>query len=216
MHGEVETSWYGSSEVYKYLADINLDFDFGSWNNVRFNFAGGILTYIKSSHQKNFQPDRFRGTLQPSAYITRGAKTYVFAIRHQSFHVIDRVSPSVESYEIYRLGYIRQGRTSFGLYAGNYLHRDGVDYDWDFQAEATNACLGSCRYGTFYYDGLVHYVIENGSLPNRSSFFDYGLEGGVQTKYGIRYFLAYRQIHDVNQFNGVTDHQFVVGMKYLW
>jgi hypothetical protein len=217
IQGYVETGWYASSEVYKYVADVNLSFDFGSWNQARFNFYGGILTLIDSNSVEGFQPDRYRGTLQPSAYIRNGLSVYSFAVRHQSYHNIDQpLGDAQESYELYNLGYQWLGRPYIAFFTGKYLNRSNVDYDWDFFLNVSTACIGRCRYSPFYVAGTGHFVIENGSLYSRSSFFDYELEAGYQNRSGVRYFTSYRLIHDVDKPNGITDHQWIFGIKYIW
>jgi len=172
-HGNVEAGWYASSEIYKYLADLNVAFEFGSWNDARFSFRGGILTYIKTTDEDNFQPDRYRGTLEPAVYLQRDNNVYSFSIRHQSFHAIDRVPPFDESYELYNLTYQRIGQPYITFSLGKYLNANDVDYDWDLFVEIDTGCIGGCRYGRFYGTLTGHYVNEDESLSSRSSFFDY-------------------------------------------
>ncbi|MBI2844381.1 MAG: hypothetical protein HYX78_13365 [Armatimonadetes bacterium] len=215
-HGSVEAGWYASSDIYKYLVDLNVSFNFGSWGDAKFNMGGGILTLVKDTSRDSFQPDRYRGTIEPAVYLKQGANVYLFSIRHQSFHTIDRPPPLDESYELYNLAYQRIGDPNILLSVGRYLNRDDVDYEWDLFAQVDTACIGMCRYGPIYVSGTGHYVDEDESLSERSSFFDYSLEIGVQTHTGVRYFAAVRQIHDIDQFGGITDDQVVLGVKYLW
>ncbi|MEN6521929.1 MAG: hypothetical protein ABFD46_12365 [Armatimonadota bacterium] len=215
-HGDVELGWYASSDEYKYIADVNLAFDFGSWKDARFNFRGGILTLVKTTDDDNFQPDRYRGTLEPAVYLMRSNRVYSFSIRHQSFHTIDREPVFEESYELYNVSYQLRGQPNLTFAVGKYMNTADVDYNWDLFAEIDTSCIGSCRYGRFYTDLIGHYVDEDGDLSSRSSFFDYNIEAGIQTEAGVRYFTAYRVIHDINQFDGITDHQWVFGLKYIW
>lgn len=212
-HGEIEVGWYAAGDVYKYIADVNIGFNFGSWKDATFSFEGGILTLIKTTPDDSFQPDRYRGTLQPSVSWERENNTYLFAIKHQSFHTIDRPPPLEESYELYLVGYERTGPPNLVLTVGRYLHAIDVDYKWDIFAQLDTACIGTCRYGRVYTTLAGHYVKEDGS---RGSFLDYNLEVGVQSPSGVRYFGAIRQIHDIDQFGGTTDNQLAVGVKYLW
>jgi hypothetical protein len=215
IQGYVEAGGYAISDVYKYSADVNLAFDFGSWNQVRFNFYGGILTLIDSDSEDGFQPERYRGTLQPSAYIRNDLNVYSFAIRHQSYHNIDSpLGDAKESYELYNIGYQWLGRTYVAFIVGKYANRTNVDYDWDFYLNVSTACIGRCRYRPFYVAGIGHYVIEDG--PSRGSFFDYELEVGYQNPSGVRFFTSVRQIHDINKPNGITDQEWVFGIKYVW
>lgn len=215
-HGNVEAGWYASSEIYKYLADLNVAFDFGSWHDARFNFRGGILTYIKTTDEDSFQPDRYRGTIEPAVYLQRNDNVYSFSIRHQSFHAIDRVPTFDESYELYNLTYQKTGLPNFTVSLGKYLNTNEVDYNWDLFAEIDTGCVGGCRYGKFYGTITGHFVDEDEDLSTRSSFFDYNLEAGIQTSLGVKYFTAYRVIHDIDQFDGTMDRQWVFGMKYIW
>lgn len=215
-HGNVELGWYASSDLYEYIADVNVAFDFGSWGDARFNIGGGILTLIKNTDAESFQPDRYRGTIEPAAYIQKGSDIYLLTVRHQSFHTIDRPPPLEESYELYSLGYQHLGPTNIRAVVGRYLNRQDVDYQWDAFLEISNACLGTCRYGRIYGSVTGHYVDEDESLSDRGSFFNFSLEAGVQTPVGVRYFVAYRRIHDIDQFNGVADDGILIGVKYLW
>ena len=90
IHGDASAGYYATSEVYRYAADVNLNFDFGAYKDVKFAFDCGIRTLIKADAGTSFQPDRYRGTLEPSARLKRGKDTYEFFIKHQSFHDIDR------------------------------------------------------------------------------------------------------------------------------
>ncbi|HOP80617.1 MAG TPA: hypothetical protein PLZ21_08655 [Armatimonadota bacterium] len=215
-HGSVEFGWYASSDVYKYIADLNTVFTFGSWGDAKFSFRGGILTLIKSTDEDSFQPDRYRGTLEPGIYWETDKNIWAFSIRHQSFHTIDRAPPFDESYELYNISYQRLGSPNILLSVGKYLNTNDVDYEWDYFAQIDTGCIGVCRYGDIYFSALGHYVDEGTELSTRSSFFDYNLEVGIQTKNNVRYFTAYRLIHDVDQFDGVTDNQWLIGVKYIW
>lgn len=216
IHGGVEAGWYAASELYRYNADVNVAFNYGTWENAYFTFGGGILTYIESSNQQGFQPSRYRGTLEASVNLPQDQNVYSFRIRHHSFHNIDQPANGAESYELYLLGYERHGTPDYVFTAGNYLHTNGVDYTWNLFAGADVIPLVQYSKGTIYTSGFGSFVFENGSLPNRDGFLDYSLELGFRTKSGVRYFSAYRQIHDINMFNGVTDHQLLIGIKYIW
>lgn len=215
-HGNVELGWYASSDVYKYLADINVSFDFGAWHDAHFNFGGGILTLVKSTSEDGFQPDRYRGTIEPSIYLPKGNNVYIFSVRHQSFHAIDRPRETKESYELYNVAYQRPRPPNLRLAVGKYAHRTGVDYSWDVLGQIDNACLGHCSTGRIYGSATGRFVKANGSLSDRDSFLDYSLEAGIQTKSGIRYFASYRRIHDIDGFSGATDNGVILGMKFLW
>lgn len=216
IHGSAELGWFAVSDIYRYIADVDVAFNFGTWNNTYFKFRGGILTYIESTEQQGFQPSRFRGTLEGSANLPKGTGIYSFIARHQSYHAIDSSDPTQESYELYMLGYERPGTPDYRLTVGKYSDHDEVDYQWDIFAEADVIPLSTFRSGIIYTSGWIHGVTENGSLPNRDGFIDYSLELGIKTKGGVRYFTAYKEIHDINQFNGITDHQLELGLKYIW
>lgn len=218
IHGDIQAGWFITSDIYRYVADINFNFNYGSWGNIHFNFDGGILTLIKSSNQEGFQPDRYRGTLEPSMFYKHNHNIYSFAIKHQSFHTIDR-APDDDgedmSYELYSLAYQYQARANYTFSAGRYLNESVSDYEWDLYLDVNNAYIGFGRFAPIYYDVTGHYVTEPGN-SERGSFFDYNLEFGYQSRQGARYFLAYRQIHDINQFNGVTDHELDLGIGLIW
>lgn len=216
IHGSVEGGWYASSDIYKYIADLNVSFDFGRWKDARIAFRGGILTLIKTTDEDNFQPDRYRGNLEPFIYLHRGDDTYAFSIRHQSFHTIDRAPTLEESYELYNISYQHRGVPHYRIAVGRYANRQDVDYEWDILAEIGTDCLGLCRYGPIYGTAIGHFVTESETLSDRGSFFDYSLEIGVETQADVKYFTALRLVHDIDQFDGQTDHQWVVGIKYNW
>lgn len=215
-HGTIETDWLASSDAYRYSADLNVSFDFGGWKGAHFNVGGGILTLIKHTNEHSFQPDKYRGTIEPSIYWPRGNNVLILSVRHQSFHTIDRPRDDRESYELYNVGYQRRGDPNFRLTAGKYEHRIDNHYDWDFLAQVDTACLGGCGIGKFYASGIAHYVTESGNPTGRSNFFDYSLEGGIQTVEGIRYFTSYRQIHDIDRVNGITDNELLFGLRFMW
>jgi hypothetical protein len=211
----VEAGWWITGEPYRYIADINLAFDFGSWKKTEFNIGGGVLTLIQDTDEDNFQPDRYRGTIELAAYHPKGPQAYIFSIRHQSFHTIDRPNPTDESYELYNVGWQRAGAPNLRFAVGYYAHRTDVDYQWDFLAQVDTVCLGYCKAGMFYGSATGHFVTEDGDI-DRDNFFDYNLEAGIQTQAGTRFFLAKRLIHDIDQFNGLTQNGLILGVKYLW
>jgi hypothetical protein len=212
----VEADWFAASDIYKYKIDVNVDFEIGSWKQARFALGGGILTYIEGSDTNAFQPSRYRGTVEPQVYLERGCDIYSFSVRHQSYHSIDSLPSGAESYELYNLGYLHRGRPNICFQIGRYGNQNGVDYEWNGFLDVDTGYIGRCRYGPFYVKGTLQYVRESGEIPDRHQFFNYILEMGVQNTSGVRYFTAYRQIHDVNQFNGITDHEWAFGVRYVW
>lgn len=221
-HGGVALGVSPTNEVYRYVADINVSFDFGSWHKYKFNFGGGILTLIRSgcADGNDFQPDRFRGTVEPAIYLPSDHSAYIFSIRHQSYHSIDRTQDPVggkESYELYNLAYQTAGSPNLRFSIGKYANVQHCDYSWDFLAQADTVCLGYCRAGKFYISGTVQFVTETGeNESNRDNFFDYSLEVGIEAKSAIRYYLAYNQIHDIDKFDGKTEIGPLVGVKIYW
>lgn len=214
-HGRVEGGYLAASDLYTYSVDLNVDFDIGAWKEARFAFGGGILLYADSDEQM-FQPDRFRGTFEPQVYTVKGPDIYAFSIRHQSFHDVDSLPPGSMSYEIINLSYLHRGRPNIWAQLGKFINQHGVDYEWNAYLDIDTGYIGRCRYGPVYVRGTGRYVGESGQIPDRHEFFDYNLETGLQTTSGVRYFTAYRQIHDINEFDGVTDHQWVIGIRYVW
>jgi hypothetical protein len=215
IHGELVAGAYPISDVYKYAADLNVWFDFGAWNPAKFYFNGGILTLIKANSNKGFQPDRYRGTLELGARLPEGKKSYSLFLKHQSFHDIDRFDGITESYEILGLKYSLANPWNLTVSAGNYVHKEDVDYQWDFGASVDNGCVAVCSGKPLYGAASAHYVTESG-ITGRDHFLDYSAEIGVETHAGVRYFMSYRQVHDINQFNGETDHGLLVGVRYKW
>jgi hypothetical protein len=217
IHGSLELGYLATSKVYRYVADVNVGFDFGSWRGAKFNFGGGILTLVRSGSGDDFQPDRYRGTIEPAIYLPKGRSAYIFSIRHQSFHSIDKPSDGKESYELYNAAYQHAGPPNIRIAIGKYINRKHVDYNWEVLAQVDTACLGYCKFGKFYVSGLAHYVKESSdSLSGRDSFTDVSLEAGIESKSAIRYFVALRQIHDIDRFLGTTDNQVLIGTKILW
>ncbi|MDO8682303.1 MAG: hypothetical protein Q7N50_02315 [Armatimonadota bacterium] len=216
VHGDIMAGYYAQSDVYDYLADINIWFDYGSAKGAKLYFYGGILTLIKSTDEESFEPDRYRGTLEPGIRLQRGNSSYEFFIKHQSFHDIDRFDDLDETYEIYGLRYRKAGPWNYTLSAGKYENKDDVDYDWDYYASLDNACIRVCNGKPIYTALSLHGVTEDGSLANRDDFLDYSLEVGLQSSLGIRYFANYRQTHDIDRFNGATDHGIILGVRYAW
>jgi hypothetical protein len=215
IHGDISAGYYSISNVYKYAADLNVWFDFGAWNPAKFYFSGGVLTLIKSDKAEGFQPDRYRGTLELGARTQRGKNNLSLFLKHQSFHDIDRFDGITESYEILGLKYSVANPWNPTISAGNYVHKLDVDYQWDLRASVDNGCVGICSGKPIYGAASVHYVTESG-VTGRDNFVDYTAEIGLETHYSVRYFLQYQNIHDIDSFNGRTEHGLVVGARYKW
>lgn len=220
-HGCVITGYAPTNDVYRYVADINVSFDYGSWHKYKFNFGGGVLTLIESGCDGNsFQPDRYRGTVEPAVYLPRDHSAYIFSIRHQSYHAIDRTQDPVGgkvSYELYNLAYQMAGSPNLRFAIGKFTNVQYADYSWDFLAQADTVCLGYCKAGKFYMSATANFVTETGSNQSgRSNFFDYSLEAGIEAKSAIRYYVAYNQIHDIDMFDGKTEIGPLAGIKIYW
>jgi hypothetical protein len=215
VHGDLLLGYYPVSDVYKYVADVNVHFNYGSYKESNIYFGGGILTLIKKTDLKSFQPDRYRGTLETGIQRSRGKQALSLYVKHQSFHDIDRFDGITESYEMLGVRYAQNSPWNPTFSLASYVHKIDVDYKWDFSASVDNGCLGVCRGKSIYGAASIHYVGENGQI-NRDNFFDYNAEVGFQSQASIRYFLAYRQTHDIDRFNGTTDHAVLVGMRYGW
>lgn len=207
-----------ASGLYRYYADVFASFDFGSYRDSKFFVGGGVLTWILEDGGANFQPDRYRGTIELGAYQPRGSSTLTAYIKHQSFHVIDRENPApgTESYEIYALGYGWRGRPNFFISIGKYANIRHVDYEWEFLLTADTSCPDICNDRRFYGAFDLHYVLIDKALFDKDDFLDYSIEAGYQLVSGLKYFLAYRQIHDLDRVGGTIDRHWVAGVKYRW
>ena len=216
LHGEALVGYYPVTNVYRYAADINVWFDFGNYNKSRFFFNGGVLTLIKSNSDKGFQPDRYRGTVEAGVKLPRGQNTYALFVKHQSLHDIDRFDGLTESYEILGLRYYANNPWNLTVSAGNYIHKEDVDYGWDYALSVDDGCIGMCGKRKVYAAGELHYVTEDGSVPGRDNFLDYRAEIGLESSESVRYFLSYQNTHDIDRFAGRTEHGLVVGVRYAW
>lgn len=217
VHGQAELAYMAASDIYRYLADVNLWFDFGSWKKATFFFDGGVLVYASQDEDRGFQPDRLRGTLELGSYVPQQKNTYYFYVKHQSFHDIDSFDNSDESYEIYTLAYRRHERpvTLFAS-AGKFENQHDNDYDWEFLFWFEVPRIGMAGKDPLYLSGSARHVTETDNPTGRDGFTDFTAEFGIQTTPGLRFFTAYRQIHDINRFNGLTDHELLLGMRYGW
>ena len=216
IHGEVVAGYYPVSDVYRYAADVNVWFDYGSHKATKFYFRGGILTLIKASPEKDFQPDRYRGTLEPGARWVHGDHECDFFIKHHSYHDIDRFDGINESYEVYGLRYTKATTWNPTIAAGKYCNTQDLDYDWDFFASVDNGCIGVCNRKPLYAAASLHLVTEKGDVPGRKDFLDYSAEVGIETHAQVRYFVSYRQVHDIDRYAGTTDHGLLAGVRYTW
>ncbi|MDO8586676.1 MAG: hypothetical protein Q7T82_06505 [Armatimonadota bacterium] len=216
IHGDILAGYSPVNNVYDYTADFNVRFDFGSYNAAKLYFDGGVLTLIKKTSEKSFQADRYRGTLEPGIRLPHGKNSYALFVKHQSFHDIDRFDGLTESYEILGLRYYLNNPWNPAVSAGNYVHRNDVDYDWDFALSVDNGCIGFCGSKKLYGAASLHYVTEEGALSDRNHFLDYSAEIGLESTDSVRYFLSYRQIHDIDGFDGHTEHGLLVGARYKW
>lgn len=216
VHGRADAAYFVINSVFRYEADVNLWFDFGQYKDFVFFFNGGLLVYAEDNSDKTFQPRRLRGTLEPGTYLRKNRNTYYFYIKHQSFHDIDTFDNLDEAYEIYTLAYKYSGNPTFFVSAGKFLNTDDVDYDWEFVGWFEYPNLFHKSHNPVYFSGSVRRVEETGDLSDRNGFTDFTSELGVETAPGLRYYTGYRVIHDVNRFDGATDHEWAVGIKYLW
>jgi hypothetical protein len=216
VRGNLSFGYYASSDVYRYAADVNAWLNYGWYNDARFYFRGGILTQIKGGDGESFQPDRFRGTLETGAALSRGRSNYTFFIRHRSYHDIDRYDGLDESYEIYGVQYCRKDLCNLTFSAGAYQNTRDVDYDWDFLISFSEPVVGHIKGRPVYISGDIHRITEDGSLPDRDGFWNYSAEVGLESPVGVKYFVSYRKVNDVDRFDGVTDRQILTGIRYQW
>lgn len=216
IHGDIAAGYYAVSDVYRYIADVNVWFDFGASNGAAFFFNGGIQTLIKGASDERFQPDRYRGTLEPGVKWAKGENVYSLFVKHQSFHDIDKYDGIDESYEIVGIRYARASLWNFNVSAGKYIYRQDVDYDWDFTASVDSGRANVCPGRRLYGAASAHYVTSDGSLTSRDGFLDYMAEFGYETRLNVRYFVAYQVVHDIDRFAGRIEKGLLFGVRYKW
>jgi hypothetical protein len=217
--GEINGSaFFGAavgSDAYDTAGDLGATFPIGSMGSGQLYFFGDVFTWVEDIHGGKFQPRRIIYTLEPGCDYVLGKDEYRFFIKHQSFHDVDFFDDLEESYELYGINYRRLGSPEYVLRTGKYLNTNDVDYDWDFAAAATFG-LARTQDSETYLRIWVHHVTENNDLIDRNGFTDFAGEVGTSYKNGITLFARYQLLHDIDRFGGRSEHQLLVGPKYVW
>lgn len=219
LHGDIMIGFAPVKTVHTFTIDVNLHFDYGNWESAKFFFNGGILTLVKSgTGTDGFQPDRYRGTLETGARWEKPNGDLEVFVKHHSYQDIDHFDQIKESYEILGVRYKSSlpGPVNTMVSLGKYTNLGDLDYSWDFAASADTSLAECPRKNRIYYAADIHVVTENGESSTRNGFIDYGLEAGIQNRESVRYFVAYRLIHDIDRFNGETEKAFQIGTRYRW
>jgi len=213
VHGTAFIGILPGSDVFDTAGSLGVTFDVGQLGAGGLYLFTDIFTWIDNAGL-DFEPMRVIYTLEAGCSPPRGEGRYSFFIKHQSFHDIDTFDDIDESYELYGARYRFGGSPQWYVRAGKYLNRSTVDYDWDLAASVTYD-LRPIRERPTYAHAWVHHVFEEGDV-GRDEFTDYAVELEVRLHSGLIPFLRYELLHDIDRFNGASDHHLMLGTRYRW
>jgi len=214
VRGKAMFGVLGGSDLYDSVGNLGATFDIGDVKGGDIYFFGDVLTWITNPKLTDFEPRRVVYTLEAGYISPVDDQRYSLFVKHQSFHDVDSSDGIDESYELYGFRYRISDEPAILLRVGKYANRSAVDYDWDF-AVGSATSLGSISDRQLYASAWVHHVTESGN-PDRDGFTDYFIEVGVEFLSGIDVFVRYELLHDLDRFDGTTDHHLVLGTKYIW
>lgn len=216
VHGTAFFGWTLGSDLYNTAGDLGATLPLGHTENGKPYFFGDMFTWIRNPSGDEFQPRRIIYTLEAGYYWEPeediGLRAFV---KHQSFHDEDMYDCMDESYELYGVTYRKKGPPDYFGRIGLYLNKRGVDYQWDIAAAATFPLSPVWNKETYIHFWL-HQVTEHGNPTGRGGFLDYAAEAGIIFDTGVVLFTRYEYLHDINCFNGDSDHHFLTGVAYHW
>jgi hypothetical protein len=214
--GTAAVDWVAGGRLYNSVGNLGDTFSLGSIRGGQLYFHGDIFSWIDNPSLTDFSPRRLFYTLEPGYnWVQDGNELRVF-IKHQSFHSVDTPDvPSKVSYELVGFSYRRLSNPRITLRVGGYVDKTTVDYGWDLLGSA-NFDLPKCLGHRSYAEAWVHHVTETGNPSGRNGFTDFAAECGLTIHDGFSIFARYEFLHDVDVFNGTSDHHYLVGPKYVW
>ncbi len=213
LSNDRDLNWNGGTKV---------KFDLARCKGISLYLFGDIETIIeKSKNISYFNPQKVHYTIEPGLKREVGGGELGIALNHHCKHDQDRFDGFTERWNTLAVRFVREGKVKDiallrgKVTLGEMIRRSDVDYNREV---IVGFAFHPLKKGLLpHFSANLRAVSTDGSLSERSGFFDGAIEAGIRLREGnggIVGFAQYLHLNDVDHCGGRVEDLGRLGIRF--